>query len=71
MLTVLINEHFHDCFALRGNQLFYYSDGGYRMSAVPSTDDTPRVDYLGEELNICSKAIVICKAIVLWLLMYN
>ena len=41
MLTVLINEHCHYCFALIVSQLFYYSDGGYGMSAVLSTDATP------------------------------
>ena len=62
MLTVLINERYHYCFALRGSQLFYYSDGGYGMSAVLGTNATPRADSLGEEMNSCSKAIA------LWLL---
>ena len=29
MLTVLIDEYCHYCFALIENQLFYYNDGGY------------------------------------------
>ena len=64
MLTVLINERCHSCFALIGSQLFYYSDGGYGMSAVLGTDATPRADYLGEQLNSCSKSSVMASNII-------